>query len=197
MRCVSALVFGLAVFAPGGVHQCTAVRAGEQPPSQKEWEFKAVLIGTDEKDATKKLNDLAADGWQYVGPLGSGLVAFRRPFVPKDQIIVEVSGKPRTVAAGERMTITVTVRAGDRSLLPGARVSISAGGGRFLPKADSRFDPKDRLHGPFSATGTANEQGQFTIWWVCNPAAPGYVLSLEATKDGYTAGKGELTITIK
>ena len=42
------------------------------------WEHKAVTFGIDEKTATKKLNDLARDGWDYVGPLGNGLVAFKR-----------------------------------------------------------------------------------------------------------------------
>jgi uncharacterized protein (TIGR03067 family) len=49
------------------------------------WEHKAVSFGEDEKEGTKKLNDLARDGWEYVGPLGNGLVALKR-FVlsPKD-----------------------------------------------------------------------------------------------------------------
>ena len=42
------------------------------------WEYKAVSFGADEKDGTKQLNDLARDGWEYVGPLGNGMVAFKR-----------------------------------------------------------------------------------------------------------------------
>jgi hypothetical protein len=41
-------------------------------------EYKAIAIGADEKDATQKLNELAAEGWEYVGPLGNSLVAFKR-----------------------------------------------------------------------------------------------------------------------
>ncbi|HKD37675.1 MAG TPA: hypothetical protein VKB78_12775 [Pirellulales bacterium] len=41
-------------------------------------EFKAVVFPPDEAASTKLLNDLAADGWQYVGPLGNSLVAFKR-----------------------------------------------------------------------------------------------------------------------
>jgi WD40 repeat protein len=197
MRGVAALVIGLTVSALGVFQDCPAVRAQDKPAPRPEWEFKAVLFGTDEKDATNRLNNLASEGWQYVGPLGNGLVAFRRPQGPKEQMIVEVSGKPQTVAPGEKTTITVTVRAGDRSLMPGAKVTISAGGGKFLPKADSPFDPKDRLHGPFSATGTTNEQGQWTTWWVCNPAASGYVLGIEASKEGHTSGKAKHVIPIK
>ena len=41
-------------------------------------EYKAVAIGADEKEATRKLNALAAEGWEYLGPLGNSLVAFKR-----------------------------------------------------------------------------------------------------------------------
>jgi uncharacterized protein (TIGR03067 family) len=54
-------------------------RAQDNPSVGKPWEYKAVSFGTDEKEATKKLNDLASEGWELVGPLGNGLVAFRRP----------------------------------------------------------------------------------------------------------------------
>jgi hypothetical protein len=197
MRHLVTVVIGFMVFALGAVEQSPVARAQEKPASLEQWEFKAVLVGTDEKEATKKLNDLASEGWQYVGPLSNGLVAFRRPRIAKKQIIVEVSSNPRTVAPGEKTTITVTVRAGDRSLLSGAKVTVSAGGGKFLPKSDTPFDPKDRLHGPFSAKGTANEKGQFTTWWVCNPAATGYVLRIEVSKEGYTSSKAEHAIPIK
>ena len=40
-------------------------------------EYKAVRFGTDEQEATRKLNELAGQGWRYVGPLGNGLVAFQ------------------------------------------------------------------------------------------------------------------------
>jgi hypothetical protein len=163
------------------------------PPRQ---EFKAVSFGDNDGAATEKLNDLAAEGWEYVGPLGNGLVAFRRP-VPRSHIVLGVVGTPEEVAPGEKTTITVTVRAGDGSPLANARVAVSSGGGRFLPKADEPFDPKDRLHGPYKATGTTDEKGRFTTWWVCNPAAPGYVLGIEATKEGYTSGKAHWTIRIK
>jgi len=171
------------------------------PPTEKadlpKWEFRAVSFTNDEKESTNKLNDLADEGWQYVGPLGNGLVAFRRQHFPRNQILFEVVGNPRTVARGEKTTLTVTVRAGDRSVLPGAKVTISAGGGKFLPKADTPFDPKDRLHGPYSATGATDQKGQFTTWWVVNPATRGYVLDVEASKEGYSGGKTTYTIRIK
>jgi len=47
----------------------------EQPP----WEYKSVRIENDEKGSTRQLNDLALNGWEYVGPLAHGMVAFKRP----------------------------------------------------------------------------------------------------------------------
>src|SRR4029077_6398010 len=145
MRGFAALVLGLTTVALGVLHPYPAVRAQEKPSAQKEWEFKAVQMGMDEKEATRKLNNLASEGWQYVGPLGNGLVAFRRPYLPKEQIIAEVAGQQRrTPVPGEKIAIVVTIRAGDRSLLPGAQVTVAAGGGNFLTKAGKPIDPKDR-----------------------------------------------------
>jgi uncharacterized protein (TIGR03067 family) len=45
--------------------------------SQK-WEYKAVSFNVETNEATKMLNDLNKDGWEYVGPLANGLVAFKR-----------------------------------------------------------------------------------------------------------------------
>jgi WD40 repeat protein len=52
--------------------------------SPAEWEFKAASFGGDEKENTRKLNDLAAEGWDYVGPLDGNLVAFKRRLLPED-----------------------------------------------------------------------------------------------------------------
>jgi hypothetical protein len=43
------------------------------------WESKVVSIGNDEQAATKKYNELKKDGWELEGPLGNGMVAFKRP----------------------------------------------------------------------------------------------------------------------
>lgn len=115
----------------------------------------------------------------------------------KSQILVEVSGNPKTVAPGEKTTLTVTVRAADGTPLSGANVTVSAGGGKFLPSADTSFDPESRLHSPYSATGTTDKQGQFTTWWVCNPCAAGYVLSVEASKGEDVSPRTEHRIVIK
>ena len=53
---------------------------GQDKTDSPRWEFKAIFLRSDnETESTKKLNNLAADGWEYVGPLGKGMVAFKRP----------------------------------------------------------------------------------------------------------------------
>jgi uncharacterized protein (TIGR03067 family) len=55
--------------------------AGEKgPPGGPE--FKAVTFGTDESANIERLTELATDGWEYVGPLNPGTIAFRK-VVPK------------------------------------------------------------------------------------------------------------------
>lgn len=59
----------------------SAIAVGEapcEPRSSPTEELKAVRFPDSEEAATLKLNELAGQGWQYVGPLGNGLVAFRR-----------------------------------------------------------------------------------------------------------------------
>jgi len=60
-----------------------AASAEENPPS--EWQFKSASFGSDEKENTKKLNDLAAEGWENVGPLVGGMVAFKRRLPAEDK----------------------------------------------------------------------------------------------------------------
>jgi hypothetical protein len=198
MRRLVTLVIGLTMLALGAVLQCPAVRAQEKPAPLKDWEFKAVRIGPNEKEATIMLNDLASEGWHYVGPLGNGLVAFRRHYVPREQLLVEVAGpQPRTTAPGEKVAIVVTVRAGDRSLLPGAKVTVAAGGGNFLTKAGKAIDPKDRGSHPNSVTGTTDDKGRFTTWWVVTTGPGAYVLGIEAGKIDYISGQAEYSIRVK
>src|SRR6266496_1339998 len=51
---------------------------GQEREVATKWEYRAVVFGPNAKNATKRLNELAAEGWQYVGPLGNNLVAFKR-----------------------------------------------------------------------------------------------------------------------
>ena len=48
------------------------------PKSSVTGELKAVRFSETEEAATHELNQLTAEGWQYVGPLGNGLIAFRK-----------------------------------------------------------------------------------------------------------------------
>ncbi|MFQ5730667.1 MAG: hypothetical protein ACE5KM_01805 [Planctomycetaceae bacterium] len=71
-------VIGLTMGIAAAV-SATAPRATAQPPSATSaWESKAVAFSKDAAQATKTLNQLAADGWEYVGPLTGNLVAFKR-----------------------------------------------------------------------------------------------------------------------
>jgi uncharacterized protein (TIGR03067 family) len=70
-RIGSALAVLLFVFLP------LSAQEKEKAPAPKEGELKSVTFGADDKENTKKLNELAVDGWEYVGPLGNGAVAFR------------------------------------------------------------------------------------------------------------------------
>jgi uncharacterized protein (TIGR03067 family) len=76
---VVALLAALLVGVPTAVPRAS----GQDRPA---WEFKAVSVGTDEKEATKKLNALAAEGWDLVGPLGNGLVAFKRAVLTAQEV---------------------------------------------------------------------------------------------------------------
>ncbi len=58
----------------------------DHPAPGQAWEFKATSVSPDEREATNKLNALAAEGWDLVGPLGNGLVAFKRAVLSPQQI---------------------------------------------------------------------------------------------------------------
>jgi hypothetical protein len=52
-------------------------------PGSAPLEYKAVSFGSDATENTKILNDLAAEGWRYVGRIGDDMVAFQRPRTAK------------------------------------------------------------------------------------------------------------------
>jgi uncharacterized protein (TIGR03067 family) len=71
----AAFIVGLLIFVVARHPEGTS---GEERRSEN-LEFKAVAFSPDLEEGTRKLNALAADGWEYVGQLkGEGLVAFRR-----------------------------------------------------------------------------------------------------------------------
>jgi Tol biopolymer transport system component len=69
---------------------------GQHKDDRTKWEYKAVPFGPNVDRSTKMLNELAADGWIYVGPLAHDQVAFKRP-VPGS-----APGKPQFVYASKR-----------------------------------------------------------------------------------------------
>ena len=116
---------------------------------------------------------------------------------PSKKLYMRAVTSPPSVAAGEKATIYVTVADENNQVIPGAFVLINAGGGKFLERENMIYNPNGRLHGPFSVSGQTDSRGVYTGWWVCKPCAQAYVLSVEATKDGYIEASGEVTINIR
>jgi uncharacterized protein (TIGR03067 family) len=65
-----------------------AVATGDDKQTRSRPEVKAVAFGADEAANTKRLAELLAEGWEYVGPLGPGMVAFRRVPAPVAEPVV-------------------------------------------------------------------------------------------------------------
>jgi WD40 repeat protein len=61
---------------------------GQDPAESARWEYKSVRIENDEKDSTRQLNELGQDGWEYLGPLANGLVAFKRPLLSLSPMLI-------------------------------------------------------------------------------------------------------------
>jgi hypothetical protein len=98
----------------------TLVRAN--PPvlaKRATWEFRAVSFGTDEKENTRKLNELAAAGWEYVGPLANSMVAFKR-YVPPPQPAVPPPASPKVAQAEYKDVVIVNIWSPPPLTLPGA-----------------------------------------------------------------------------
>jgi len=68
------------LFLIGATITSVAVPVGvaDDKPTPPHPEVRAVKFGGDEAADTKRLAELTADGWVYVGPLSPGTVAFRR-----------------------------------------------------------------------------------------------------------------------
>src|SRR5262249_30184775 len=69
----TSVVFGTLLLLPA----CVGSSSGQEEATPR-WEYRAVRFDDDEKASTSKLNELARAGWEYVGPLGRGMVAFKR-----------------------------------------------------------------------------------------------------------------------
>src|ERR1700736_4800460 len=118
MRRLVPVVALLSVFLLTGTCPLSRARGQDKPVPKPAWELKAVSLGADEKESTKKLNELAADGWEYVGPLAHGMVAFKRPndpFQPKTKWVGEFTRQVAGEAASKgasRFELTVLSRDG-------------------------------------------------------------------------------------
>jgi hypothetical protein len=103
---------------------------------------------------------------------------------------VSVNGSPLAVQAGGSTEITVMVTTSDGSVVPDARVLVSAGGGKF---GDT---------GAIQAAGKTNEQGVYhTIWSTYDANVytgdVSYGLNVNVRKDGFQEGTGQITIHVK
>jgi hypothetical protein len=117
---------------------------------------------------------------------------------PESRVLaIRATASPASCTVGERTIITAVVVDGHGKPAPGAEVQVSAGGGSFLPGPDASYDPKARLHGPYSASGTSDQEGRFVTWWVVNPAAAAYVMDIRATKESWGQAQTNLQIVIK
>jgi hypothetical protein len=104
-------------------------RVSGEPRADRTEELQAVRFSDSAETATRQLNELAGQGWQYVGPLGNGLVAFRRttPIEPassslqgdweflsyeKDGVVTEYKPEQRLKLsiAGDKWTVGDQVR---------------------------------------------------------------------------------------
>jgi hypothetical protein len=126
-------------------------------------------------------------------------VLHRPPVHPPQEIAMNINAVvlPPAVSSGEKATITISARDANGAPVTGATVEVGAGGGKFLPTADTPYDPRSRLHEPYSASGFTDGQGRFMTWWVVNPAARSYELTAKASKEGYTEAKTQFNINVQ
>ncbi len=100
-------------------------------------------------------------------------------------IVVKALSRPSTVAAGEWTTIVVTAVTQDGQPVPGATVTVSAGGGAFRESRSTQVG------------GVTDARGFFQTSWMCQPCAPAYGIGVEISKDGLAAGKADVTVKIQ
>lgn len=112
------------------------------------------------------------------------------------RILLTALPQPASVRPGQRTCITIVARDSNGNPLPEVSIRVSAGGGRFLQENET-YDPRSRLHNPYSVTGKTDRDGRFKTYWVCNPCARGYGMVAEAEKDGFIPGKTEFNISIE
>lgn len=110
-------------------------------------------------------------------------------------LFINVVAGSQYISRGQSTAITVQVYDEMYQAVQDVTVTIAAGGGKFL-KQGELYDQFTRLQGPYKVSGAIDINGKYTTYWVCNPCAMAYVLSIECIKQGYIPGAAELTINI-
>lgn len=105
-------------------------------------------------------------------------------------ISVNVNNDPRVIPPGGRTVIAVLATASDGSVIPNARVVLSAGGGVF-----------DET-GATKVVGSTNDKGAYSTTW--RTYAPNvytgdmsYEIRVEVIKEGFTQGRGETEVFVR
>jgi len=105
-------------------------------------------------------------------------------------ISVSVNNVPRVIPPGGRTSVSVLATARDNSMIPGARVVLTAGGGVFDETGTTR------------AVGQTNDKGVYhTTWRTYEPDAytgnMSYVIDVQVSKDGFTTARGQTEVFIR
>jgi len=109
---------------------------------------------------------------------------------PPGSIIIKSAASPVKVDAGKTALITVSALTPDgKSPLPGASVTITAGGGLFEEA------------GTHKITGSTDNNGTFKAIWRTQPKSAyqaniDYVFNIEVSKAGYASSRGETAISV-
>ena len=100
VKAASLVLLGLAVGA-GAVLLAGQPQAQGQPKEKAPvWEYKVVDFGTDNDQATKELNRLSEEGWEYVGPINPSVT--RSVTTGEGQVKVVVAERKASTVAFRR-----------------------------------------------------------------------------------------------
>ncbi|MFZ1983857.1 MAG: hypothetical protein WAU91_05540 [Desulfatitalea sp.] len=113
-----------------------------------------------------------------------------RPTPVGGPISVSVNNNPRVVSPGGRTEISVMATASDGSVIPGAAVVVSAGGGVFEET------------GALKSIGATNDKGVYrTVWRTYEPHAysgdMSYLIDVEVSKEGFIKGQGTTEVFVR
>jgi hypothetical protein len=101
------------------------------------------------------------------------------------RIAVRATASPSVIDVGRPTTITVTVTLQDGAPVPGAAVTVAAGGGSFRGSKETRVQ------------GVTDANGVFRTAWLCTQCAPAYGIDVSATAEGLPTAQTSLTVRIR